>query len=139
MSYLDELLEEYKRPERKRILPGATHVGASANVSCGDHVEVQLRVEDGIIREAAFLGEGCVISQVSAERLTGELTGKRLAEAQTLSEEAVLALLETRINPARERCALTAHRALITALKKNGLKREAKGDLQPGDLRGGVA
>lgn len=117
MNYLDELLDEYRHPERKHPLQNATHTGVAANASCGDTITLHLIIKDGVIRDASFTGEGCVISQVTAERLANQLVGKKVEETRQLSREDVLSLLETEINPAREQCALVVLRALRAAVK----------------------
>ena len=51
------------------------------NPTCGDRISLQLRVEDGKIKEAKFIGEGCSISQASASMMTEAIRGMTLEEA----------------------------------------------------------
>ena len=51
------------------------------NPTCGDRISLQMRVEDGIIKEAKFLGEGCSISLASASMMTEAVKGLKVEEA----------------------------------------------------------
>ena len=63
--------------------PTATHDGV--NPSCGDELNLQLRVENGIIEEASFTGHGCAISQASADIMADLITGDTVEEAKRLA------------------------------------------------------
>ena len=90
MSFLDTLykeaiLEHYKRPRNKAPLPDATHRQEGLNPSCGDEVELFLRVHDGVVEEARFDGAGCAISIASASMLTERIAGMPVDEALALA------------------------------------------------------
>jgi nitrogen fixation NifU-like protein len=77
------------------------------NPLCGDRIRVDLRLgEDGRVSEAAFSGEGCAISQASADLLTEAVVGKSLDEIKALGKEDVLELLGIELGPVRLKCAL---------------------------------
>ncbi|MCR5740519.1 MAG: SUF system NifU family Fe-S cluster assembly protein [Lachnospiraceae bacterium] len=56
------------------------------NPSCGDEITVQLKVKDGIISDASFIGDGCAISQASADIMIDMIIGKNVTEARHLAE-----------------------------------------------------
>ena len=56
------------------------------NPSCGDEITVQLKVKDGIISDASFIGDGCAISQASADIMIDMIMGKNVTEARHLAE-----------------------------------------------------
>ncbi|HKL20586.1 MAG TPA: SUF system NifU family Fe-S cluster assembly protein [Tichowtungia sp.] len=82
--YQDTILEYNREPRNFRTLENATHVAHGLNPLCGDDYHVYLRVEDGVIQEAAFDGHGCAISKASASMMTLELKGKTIEEAKSL-------------------------------------------------------
>ena len=82
--YQDTILEYNRKPRNFRTLENATHVAHGLNPLCGDDYHVYLRVEDGVIQEAAFDGHGCAISKASASMMTLELKGKTIEEAKSL-------------------------------------------------------
>lgn len=56
------------------------------NPSCGDEITVQLKMKDGIISDASFIGDGCAISQASADIMIDMIIGKDVREAKHLAE-----------------------------------------------------
>jgi nitrogen fixation protein NifU and related proteins len=75
------ILEHYKRPRNKGELPDATVSVHMRNPTCGDEIRMQLRVVDGRIEDAKFLGEGCSISQASVSMLTQLVKGRSVEDA----------------------------------------------------------
>ena len=63
--YTQLILEESKNQENKRELENVTHSEWGHNPSCGDEIKLQLDIEDEIIKDASFTGQGCAISQAS--------------------------------------------------------------------------
>lgn len=92
MSFLDNLykeiiLEHYKNPRNYGILNPATISREGLNPSCGDELEIFLNVENGIISDIKFQGEGCAISKASTSLMTIAIKGKTLDEAIKLTEQ----------------------------------------------------
>ena len=81
--YQETILDHSRKPRNHHALPGARSA-EGYNPLCGDHVSVELRVEDGMIRDIGFQGSGCAISKASASMMTAALKGKTAAEAATL-------------------------------------------------------
>ncbi|RMF48721.1 MAG: iron-sulfur cluster assembly scaffold protein [Anaerolineae bacterium] len=83
------------------------------NPVCGDHIRIDLRVdENGTVTEAAFSGQGCSISQASADLLVESVIGKSLDEVKQLTKEDVLDLLGIQLGPVRLKCALLSLKVL---------------------------
>ena len=85
--YKAAILEHYKRPRNRGTLPAPATSEVGINPSCGDELELFLSVENKIVKEVAFIGEGCAISQASASMMTQAIKGKTLAEVNTLSAD----------------------------------------------------
>ena len=84
--YKDIILEHSSNPCKRGCLEHCTHCHVGFNPLCGDEIELQFLVEDGIVRDVSFQGDGCSISQASASMLTQEVVGKSLEEVGRLSE-----------------------------------------------------
>lgn len=142
--YQDRILDHYRRPRNKGVLPGATARAEVSNPTCGDEIAVEAIVEGGVIRELRFTGRGCSISQASASMMTevargatvgaAARTGRALATllaGETVTSAALgelLALEPVARYPARVPCALMAWKALRQALVGDGgAKREGSG------------
>ena len=55
------------------------------NPSCGDEITVQLKVKDGVITDGGFVGDGCAISQASADIMIDMVIGQPVEEATRLA------------------------------------------------------
>jgi len=90
MSSLDELyrqviLDHYRNPRRRGTLSGP-HVHAEGlNPSCGDEFSLDIRIEGGVITDAAIQGQGCSISQASGSMMTDVIVGKTVDEARQVT------------------------------------------------------
>lgn len=116
--YRDEILEHYRQPHNFGTLehPDAVHEGH--NPLCGDRITMMLSIaEDGTIREVAFSGRGCAISQASASLLTDEIRSRNVSEVEAMTNQDILDLLGIEISPARLKCALLSLDTLQRALR----------------------
>lgn len=84
--YKEVIITRSRRPRRRGTLDPHTHRLEGVNPSCGDELELTLRVEDGVVVAAAFTGQGCAISQASADLMAEALEGRNLAQARQLSD-----------------------------------------------------
>ena len=82
--YQEVILDHGKRPRNFGPLEGATHHAEGLNPLCGDHLDVQARVEGGAVREVRFSGTGCAISRASASVMTGLVKGKTAEEIEAM-------------------------------------------------------
>jgi nitrogen fixation NifU-like protein len=111
--YREQIIDRYKSPRMRGTLDPHDYSYEDDNPLCGDRIRVDLRVDsDGGITEAAFSGEGCAISQASADMLTEEIVGKSLDEVKSYSKEALLEMLGIELGPVRLKCALLSLKVL---------------------------
>ena len=82
--YTAALMEHTAHPDYKYDLENATDKHEGVNPSCGDELVLKLRVENGVIEEAAFTGHGCAVSQASADMMADLVTGETVEEARRL-------------------------------------------------------
>jgi nitrogen fixation NifU-like protein len=84
--YQEVLLDHGKRPRNRRRPDRVDRRVEGDNPLCGDNITLYLAVEDGVISDASFEGEGCAISTASASMMTEAVKGKSVAEAAELHE-----------------------------------------------------
>jgi nitrogen fixation protein NifU and related proteins len=130
--YQDVILDHNRRPRNFRALEAA-RTAEGFNPLCGDHFDVYVRLEDGIIADLGFQGAGCAISKASASLMTETLKGQTAAAATALLERflrmitsapdspvdelgKLVALAGVRQFPARVKCASLAWHTLRAAL-----------------------
>ena len=135
--YQQLILEHYRNPRNKAELEEKTVEIHMANTVCGDESRLQLRIEDDVIEEAKFVGQGCSISQAAVSMMTTLLRGRSLDDAdalarrftelmhgdETAAKDRALgdlrALQGVSKFPVRIKCALLGFDALQEALKKS--------------------
>jgi nitrogen fixation NifU-like protein len=84
--YRELILDHYRHPRNKGRLEHATAHVEGFNPLCGDEIELDLDVEDGRIKDLAFKGRGCSISQASGSMMTDAVKGATREEARSLIE-----------------------------------------------------
>ncbi|MBS1849047.1 MAG: SUF system NifU family Fe-S cluster assembly protein [Actinobacteria bacterium] len=92
--YREVIVEHGRHPRNFGELADANRRIEGQNPLCGDHLEIALRVDDGVIVGIAFTGSGCAISQASASLMTEAVTNTSLADARGLFDR-VHAMLTT--------------------------------------------
>ena len=135
MSSLDDLyrrviMDHYQRPRNRGEMDQDSVTINLNNPTCGDRIQLQLKVEDGIIKDVKFLGEGCSISMSSASMMTEAVKGgsvedalkmadlfSRLMQGESIEDEDldigdIEALAGVSKFPARIKCATLAWKAL---------------------------
>ena len=132
-----EIVNEHNlHPGHKETLMRPKYERRGSNPTCGDDITLQLEVdEQGVIEAAAFLGEGCAVSQASTDIMLDMIEGKTKEEALALvqqfmsmvhgtaSEEEIeeleeaAALKDVAHMPARVKCATLAWHTLEKMLK----------------------
>ena len=86
-TFYNEILTEHNlHPEHKHALDDANLVLEGVNPSCGDDIWLKLKVENDIFVDGAFEGEGCAISQASADIMLDLVIGKTKDEALKLAD-----------------------------------------------------
>ena len=84
--YTELIAEHSHATENRRQLPNATIKERGHNPSCGDDITLELEISNGIIKDAAFTGVGCAISQASTDMMIELLRGRNVDEAKKLAE-----------------------------------------------------
>ena len=134
-NFYNEILTEHNvHPEFKHDLPDADIVLEGGNPSCGDDIWLKLRTDGDTIVDGAVIGDGCAISQASADIMLGMVIGRKKDEALQLgqtfmrmiqgeaSEEEIESLEEASAlrdiahMPARVKCAVLGWRTLKEAI-----------------------
>jgi len=111
--YREQIIDRYKYPLYRGELEPNDITFEDDNPLCGDHIRIDLRLDgNGTVTEAAFSGEGCSISQASADLLVESIIGKHLDEIKHLTKEDVLDLLGIELGPVRLKCALLSLKVL---------------------------
>lgn len=110
--YREIILDHYKNPRNKGVLDPHDYSYEDVNPLCGDEIRMDVRVEDDHVKEIAFSGRGCAVSQASASILTEMVEGKSLDEVKAITKDDLLDEIGIPVSPARMKCALLGLKVL---------------------------
>lgn len=132
--YRQVIMDHYKHPRNRGELQNGALTINMNNPTCGDRIQVQMIVQDGIIEATKFTGEGCSISLASASMMTDAIKGLPAEDALAMSRvfsdmmlgkeyddetfdlEDIEALQGVSKFPARIKCATLAWKAMERGL-----------------------
>lgn len=101
--YSEVIRQRWRRPRWRGELPSANAVAEDVNPLCGDRVRVMLRLDNGTIHAARFLGDSCAICTASADVLAERIEGRPSASLGVETAD-LLEALGADIRPSRMRC-----------------------------------
>ncbi|MFZ3591395.1 Fe-S cluster assembly sulfur transfer protein SufU [Bacillus sp. DJP31] len=127
--YRQVIMDHYKNPRNKGSLEDGNITIDMNNPTCGDRIQVQMKIEDGKVAAVKFDGDGCSISLASASMMTQAIKGQPVEIALRLSKifsdmmqnkeyddtidlEDIEALQGVAKFPARIKCATLAWKAM---------------------------
>ncbi|HEU4870857.1 MAG TPA: iron-sulfur cluster assembly scaffold protein [Pyrinomonadaceae bacterium] len=116
--YSEVLLDHFRHPRNYGSLVEPDVSYEKFNPLCGDRIRIEVRVDNTTISEARFKGDACAISTAAASLLTELITGSQIEAAAAISDDQLVAALESDIKPARRQCALLSLEALRAGLKE---------------------
>jgi nitrogen fixation NifU-like protein len=117
MAYSDKVIDHYENPRNVGSFAkdeegiGTGMVGAPA---CGDVMKLQIKVENGIIRDARFKTYGCGSAIASSSLVTEWVKGKTLDEAGTIKNSDIAE--ELALPPVKIHCSILAEDAIRAAI-----------------------
>ena len=134
--YRAVIMDNYKNPKNKGLKKtDKYHFVHLNNPSCGDDMNVEIYIENGVVKEVYHDGKGCSICCSSASVMSDVLTGKTVEEAKNIvndffevvkgnepnDEEALgeaIAYMGVKDFPARIKCATLGWKAVEQAISE---------------------
>jgi nitrogen fixation NifU-like protein len=110
--YSENILDHSRQPRHWHVLENPDVDYEESNPLCGDHLRLTLHVNDGVITEVGWEGDGCAISKASASMLGEQLVGMTLEDARSITKEEVLENIGLPLGPVRVKCALLSLKVL---------------------------
>ena len=93
--YQEVILDHYKRPQHKKLSPTFDAQVHHVNPSCGDEIDLNLSISDGVVTNISWDGVGCSISQASVSILSDLLIDKPITQAYSIFDQFV-ALMQSK-------------------------------------------
>ena len=126
MAYSEKVIEHYENPRnvgsfgKEEDDVGTGLVGAPA---CGDVMKLQIRVEDGVIKDAKFKTFGCGSAIASSSLATEMIKGMTLDQAAQIKNTQIVE--ELNLPPVKIHCSVLAEDAIKAAIE-DYKKKQAK-------------
>jgi len=114
--YNETVLKEFASPQNVGEMPDANGIGQAGNESCGDLMQIFIKVVDNIIIETSFLTFGCAAAIASSSMATSMIKGKTIEEALTLTNKQVIAKLDG-LPAQKVHCSVMAEEAVQNAIE----------------------
>ncbi|MCL4536554.1 MAG: Fe-S cluster assembly scaffold protein NifU [Nitrospirae bacterium] len=87
--YSEKVMDHFMNPRNVGEINDADGVGMEGNPTCGDAMQLFIKVENDVIVDAKFRTFGCGAAIAVSSMITEMIKGKTLDEALSISKEAV--------------------------------------------------
>jgi len=79
------ILENYQNPKNRGLIDDDSYKVINTNSeSCIDQIDLQVKLEDGVIKDIRFDGEACAICTSSTSIMINTLMNKNIKEAENI-------------------------------------------------------
>lgn len=127
--YTDKVMDHFMNPRNVGEIEDADGVGTVGNPSCGDIMQMFIKIKDDVIVEAKFKTFGCGAAIATSSMATELIKGKTIEEAVHVTNEKVTKELGG-LPKVKRHCSVLAEQALQSALddyyKKKGIPSPIK-------------
>jgi nitrogen fixation protein NifU and related proteins len=93
--YQEIILDHYRNPHHKGLREPYDVEVHHVNPTCGDEVTVRVNVQDGVVQDVSYEGQGCSISQASTSVMTDLVIGQQVDDAMK-RHDAFLQLMQSK-------------------------------------------
>lgn len=124
--YSDKVMLHFMNPHNMGEIENPSGVGVVGNPVCGDLMQIQIKVEDGVLADVKFKTFGCGAAIATSSMVTDLAKGKTIEEALKITRNDVAESLEG-LPPVKMHCSNLAADALHAAIE-DYLKKEGRGE-----------
>ncbi|UUV19222.1 Fe-S cluster assembly scaffold protein NifU [Fusobacteria bacterium ZRK30] len=116
MEYTKKVMDHFMNPRNVGVIENPDGYGKIGSPSCGDMMEIFLKIEDGIIRDVKFRTFGCASAIASSSVTTEMILNKTVEEALQVTNKAVVEALDG-LPAAKVHCSVLAEEAIKAAIE----------------------
>lgn len=114
--YNEKVMEAFKNPQNVGEIEDYSGLGKVGNASCGDIMQITLKIENDVIVDAKFKTFGCAAAIATSSTATQMVIGMTVDEALKLTNKAVVEKLEG-LPPQKIHCSVLAEEAIKAAIE----------------------
>ena len=125
MMYNDKVMETFQNPKNVGEIEDYDGIGTVGNATCGDIMQITIKVKDGRITDAKFKTFGCAAAVATSSTATEMIKGMTLDEALQVTNKKVIEYLGGL--PAQKiHCSVLAEEAIKKAIENYRDKQAGK-------------
>lgn len=113
--YNEKVMEAFSNPKNVGEIENADGIGKVGNASCGDIMQITLRIENDVITDAKFKTFGCAAAIATSSTATEMIKGMTVEQALKLTNSQVVEELEG-LPPQKIHCSVLAEEAIKAAI-----------------------
>lgn len=121
--YNDKVMDHFMNPHNVGEIENADGTGTYGSPVCGDMMQITLKIEDDVIKDAKFKTFGCGSAIASSSVATDMIIGKTIDEALAITNKQIIDELGG-LPAVKVHCSVLADHAIKSAIydyaKKNG-------------------
>ena len=122
--YNEKVIEAFRNPKNVGEIENPDGVGTVGNASCGDIMQISLKIENDIIIDAKFKTFGCTAAIATSSTATEMVKGLTIEEALKVTNKKVVETLGGL--PAQKlHCSVLAEEAIKKAIEDYKAKQNA--------------
>lgn len=123
--YNEKVMNEFANPQNVGVIEDADGVGKVGNASCGDIMEISLKIDDNdVITDAKFRTFGCAAAIATSSIATQMVIGKNIDDALKIENKDVVEVLEG-LPPQKIHCSVLAEEAIKEAINDYKARKKA--------------
>lgn len=122
--YNEKVMEAFKNPKNVGEIENASGVGTVGNASCGDIMQISLKIENDIIIDAKFKTFGCAAAIATSSTATDMIIGMTVEEALKVTNKKVVECLGG-LPSQKIHCSVLAEEAIKKAIEDYQSKKNA--------------
>ena len=125
MQYTEKVMQHFMHPHNVGVIENPDGYGKVGNPSCGDIMEIFIKVDNDIITDVKFRTFGCASAIASSSISTDMIIGKTVEEALKLTNKQVVDELGG-LPAVKMHCSVSAEDAIKMAIEDYLSKRDGK-------------
>lgn len=122
--YNEKVMDVFKNPQNVGEIENPDGIGTVGNETCGDIMQITLKIEDDIIKDAKFKTFGCAAAIATSSTATEMIKGMTIDDALKVTNKAVIEKLGG-LPPQKIHCSVLAEEAIKKAIDDYRSKKNA--------------
>ena len=123
--YNEKVMQTFANPKHVGVVENYDGIGKVGNASCGDIMQITLKIENDVITDAKFKTFGCAAAIATSSTATDMVIGMTVEEALKLTNQKVVEELEG-LPPQKLHCSVLAEEAIKAAIEDYRAKQAGK-------------